>query len=58
MKELQPSIEQKEATGQLFAVAPLAAAATVDDESSTPPLHDTSEDGEEATGQSILLHVI
>ena len=53
MRELQPSIEEKENTGQLFAVAPLAAVATVtasDDEASPQHKAAAGEDGE-ATGQ-------
>lgn len=63
MSELQPSIEEKETTGQLFAVAPLAAVATAtasgegDDEASTSPQHDAAanEDGDD-DGQLLIYY--
>ena len=65
MNELQPSIEEKETTGQLFAVLPPPAAAVAvtatasgegEDKTSASPLHDTpaGEDKEDAaTGQFV-----
>lgn len=57
MNELQPSIEEKETTGQLFAVLPPAAAVTDtpsgegEDVTTTSPQHDTpaGEDKEDTT---------
>ena len=62
MNELQPSIEEKETTGHLFAVlpAPVAVAVAVtatpsgEDEPSASPQHDTSageDKGDTTTGQ-------
>ena len=55
VEELQPSIEEKETTGQLFAVSPLAAAVATGSEGdleSSSPHGDamTGEDGEETNG--------
>ena len=56
MEELQPSIEEKETTGQLFAVSPLVVAgATASEEDHQSSPHDgeavtTGEDGEEDSG--------
>ena len=65
MNELQPSIEEKETTGQLFAVLPLAAV-TADptpsgegeDEPSASPQHDTpaGDDKEDITTGQLMLH--
>ena len=60
MNELQPSIEEKETTGHLFAVLPAPAAVAVtatpsgEDEPSASPQHDTSageDKGDTTTGQ-------
>ena len=58
MEELQPTIEEKETTGQLFAVSPLVLAGATGsegDHESSSPHHDeeaagTGEDGEEDSG--------
>lgn len=56
VEELQPSIEEKETTGQLFAVSPLVVAgATASEEDHQSSPHDgeavtTGEDGEEDSG--------
>ena len=65
MNELQPSIEEKETTGQLFAVLPLAAV-TADptpsgegeDEPSASPQHDTpaGDDKEDITTGQLMPH--
>ena len=54
MTQLQPSIEETENTGQLYAVSPLAVAATAEGDSETSPPHDvpvTSDDREDNIGQ-------
>ena len=66
MNELQPSIEEKETTGQLFAVSPLAAVTTPsgegEDEASTSPRHDTppaaaDDDKEDVTTGQLIVTV-